>query len=329
MNSLIIVGNGFDLSHGLPTSYNDFKKYLCTFEKEPIEIFPGYIYLDSLSELDQTKQTLFENMQKYINVEDLWNSLEAALGKLDFMQLEDDNTDFLLSYGSDEWRDSANHDYQFMIEEALDFATDIPKFFSSWINSISSSIPPKFTDSIKSENNLFLTFNYTDTLERTYNIPDNRICYIHGKALRGDPLVLGHHDDSYFKPTPKPIFNSEEEADQYYDDLDDEDFRIQEAHKVLAQYFKFTYKDTKQIIKYHQGFFSQLSDVASIYILGHSMSLIDFDYFKEVHNHVDKNCEWVITYYSCEDFDNAQKLIQTLNIGNFCRLIPVQNFYIK
>lgn len=27
MNKLIIVGNGFDLAHGLKTSYNDFAKY--------------------------------------------------------------------------------------------------------------------------------------------------------------------------------------------------------------------------------------------------------------------------------------------------------------
>lgn len=28
MNQLIILGNGFDLDHGLPTSYQDFRNYL-------------------------------------------------------------------------------------------------------------------------------------------------------------------------------------------------------------------------------------------------------------------------------------------------------------
>lgn len=28
MNKLFIIGNGFDMAHGLPTSYNDFREYL-------------------------------------------------------------------------------------------------------------------------------------------------------------------------------------------------------------------------------------------------------------------------------------------------------------
>lgn len=28
MTKLIIIGNGFDLAHRIPTSYNDFRKYL-------------------------------------------------------------------------------------------------------------------------------------------------------------------------------------------------------------------------------------------------------------------------------------------------------------
>ena len=28
MNTLVIIGNGFDLAHELPTKYSDFKNYL-------------------------------------------------------------------------------------------------------------------------------------------------------------------------------------------------------------------------------------------------------------------------------------------------------------
>lgn len=28
MSNLFIIGNGFDIAHGLPTKYADFKKYL-------------------------------------------------------------------------------------------------------------------------------------------------------------------------------------------------------------------------------------------------------------------------------------------------------------
>lgn len=33
MTKLLIIGNGFDISHGLKTTYNDFRKYLIK-EKE-------------------------------------------------------------------------------------------------------------------------------------------------------------------------------------------------------------------------------------------------------------------------------------------------------
>ena len=45
---------------------------------------------------------------------------------------------------------------------------------------------------------LYISFNYTDTLERVYGIPDNKILYFHGKASRSDNLIYGH-DKSHFQ----------------------------------------------------------------------------------------------------------------------------------
>lgn len=33
LSRLIIIGNGFDLAHGLHTKYSDFMEYLCSYEK--------------------------------------------------------------------------------------------------------------------------------------------------------------------------------------------------------------------------------------------------------------------------------------------------------
>src|SRR3546814_18532052 len=40
---------------------------------------------------------------------------------------------------------------------------------------------------------VFINFNYTDTLERLYKVPSDRIFYIHNKAISTkSTLILGH-----------------------------------------------------------------------------------------------------------------------------------------
>lgn len=58
MKSLFIIGNGFDISHGLNTRYSDFMKYLTQYETPPQEIIPGWIYRDSMSKDDQERHAL-------------------------------------------------------------------------------------------------------------------------------------------------------------------------------------------------------------------------------------------------------------------------------
>ena len=102
--------------------------------------------------------------------------------------------------------------------------------------------------------NIFLSFNYTDTLETVYGIPENHICYIHGKAKRGDNLVVGHHSENLIQDDPEPQFTTEEERQMYYENYD-EDVRVTEAKGIIKDYFKNTYKDTATIIAKNKNFF--------------------------------------------------------------------------
>ena len=117
LSRLIIIGNGFDLAHGLHTKYSDFMEYLCSYEKEPEIIYGRFVRLDSISPRDQEKHHFYEAISKYIPEQDLWSSFEEALSFLDYEQIQEDNSCYLLDYGDDNWRDSANHDFQYMIEE--------------------------------------------------------------------------------------------------------------------------------------------------------------------------------------------------------------------
>ena len=316
MHRLVVIGNGFDIAHGLHTKYSDFMEYLLSYEQKPEVIKGRFIRLDSVSLQDQARHRFYEAISKYIPEQDLWSSFEEALAVLDDEQLQDDNSCYLLGYGDENWRDSAHHDFQYMIGEALSFASDIPSYFSQWIGNIDTRVPPQISSQIISRNCLFLNFNYTDTLETAYGISAGWILYIHGKALRGDRLILGHHSDTLFQDEPIPQFQSEEEREIYYDNYT-EDVRIAEAQEIIKSYFRGTYKDTASIIGNNQAFFHSLTTINEVFVLGHSLSPIDFDYFIEIKKFVSPTCKWYISYYSQDDLYEAQKLIKTLGLQSY------------
>ena len=276
---LVIIGNGFDLSHGLPTQYSSFKDYL-----------------------EKNYNSFFATLSKYFPNDPLWNSFEEALAELDYSEIEDENSCYLIGYGDENWRDSANHDYQYMIEESLSFAIKIPDYLKKWICTIDTNASPTLSNPIIDKNNLYINFNYTDTLEKVYNIPESNIIYIHGKALRGDKLIIGHH---YLDQMISKL--------QYKSD----DFRIAEGKERIISYFRTTYKDTTTIISKNKSFFDSLSQIDELFIYGHSLSDIDYEYFETINKCVPKNCLWHIFYHDTADQQRALYLLQELGIVNY------------
>ena len=281
-----------------------------------------FFFADSISDEDNKKHELKESLEKYIVNEDLWSCFEEALGELDYDQLKEDNSDYLIGPGDDNWRDSANHDYQYMIQEALKFTNDIDYQFKRWIGMLNTKVRPlQSIINILNEcvpPTVFLSFNYTDTLENTYNINRKNILYIHGKAKEDSKLILGHHDDSYWTKNIIDISTmTEEEIEEYYEYMQERDFREVEADNIIEEYFRITYKDTESIINKQKHFFKKLNKCSKVYILGHSLSDIDFKYFAEIQRRVLTNCEWIISIYSNEDKCRVKNFIQTLRIDRY------------
>lgn len=326
MKNLIVVGNGFDIAHGINSRYSDFYMYLKSYEVQLIPMFPEYpqyARLDSISPEDRKKHDLIEKLEKYICKEDLWSSFEEALGNLDYEQLKEDNSDYLIGPGSDEWTDSANHDYQYMIQEELKFTDDIDYQFKRWICNLNTKVLPlpsvlNILNTCMRNTTVFLSFNYTNTLENIYGIAPNDILYIHGKVGDSGKLVLGHHDDSVWNVEKIDTSKmTEEQYNNYQEYMMGEDFREVETEGIIRDYFKITYKDTDKIIHQNKFFFAQLNDCDRVFILGHSLSDIDFSYFDEIKNMVMNNCMWYISCYSQEDINNANYFVRNLGIQNY------------
>lgn len=175
MSYLYIIGNGFDLAHGIRSRYADFKTWL-----------RDEGYADHIKKIEQTFN---------INGED-WSDYESALGTYDIEEMYEWIAGDL-TIDIDHMMRS-----QFIYEDAPDifmgqFWQDIKAKFCEWVNAIRISLASR-TFRLPADAR-YLTFNYTRTLEDTYGISSTQIRHIHGIAP-SDNLIVGHN--RYAQPNP-------------------------------------------------------------------------------------------------------------------------------
>lgn len=263
---LYIIGNGFDRFHGIPSGYDQFGNYVRRADRQLADLADDFLPAPP----DET----------------LWSRFEENLAYMDSDQLVDVASDFLMSPGDDNWRDSANHDYQFEIEQTVgSLSSGLKAHFHDWLGTL---IIPTAADYQGARVSLapearYLSFNYTPTLTQLYAIPESRILNIHGKvgaALKD--IVLGHGR------SPVATAASPDDAG--------EDFRILEGRRIVEDYFRKTFKPARQILERNKAFFDQLVDVNEIYVLGHALSEVDTVYLQAIADAA-PNADWRVSYY--------------------------------
>lgn len=276
VNHLYIIGNGFDLYHGLPTSYGHFREYVKEHDKELVE--------------------LVEKYYPHKKNSDFWNDFEASLGNFDDDLLREYANNYLEDYGSEKWSDAFHHDYQYEIDRIIDRITQgIRNDFCNWLAQISFDGLKKKGIPIERDA-FYLTFNYTSTLETIYDIPIQNILHIHGmfKGHDNDKIVYGHGGHPYIVQK----------------DIDDQ--RIVEGEGIIKDYFEKTTKPVMQIIhKYQKFFYKMIVDVTNVTIIGHSMNEIDYPYFKRIGNCIKGRTDWTYYYHSTRDIEKCLKSLDS------------------
>lgn len=163
--TLYIIGNGFDLHHGLPTSYRQFQHWLMSVDSS---------FLLEIEKLCPAKDILGDSL--------LWSNFEEALGKFDKEQL--------LNHGfEDAYVLFVDNEPVCSILE-LHFLRKLGKLFADWAREI--SYEGCHSDIDLASDARFITFNYTDTLEEVYRIPTKSICHINGRAKTDEQVIIGH-----------------------------------------------------------------------------------------------------------------------------------------
>lgn len=290
MGKLFIIGNGFDLAHGLKTSYEDFHKYLK--DNYPNAKINDYLIPESRTMPDGAEVYKDEEVVGVIlniisEAEDgeMWSDLENTLGYLNFDNYLDDYPEF-----EDDWEEANNNE-----DRAIQLAgaiREITDYFSKWINKIkiSKEICKKNDfEKLLDKDCFYLNFNYTRTLEILYEVKN--VCHIHGQ--QGEQLLFGHGNEiDYF--------------DEYMESHIGSEGPLTELHHTLK-------KDTNKAIKDNYSFFNSLpSSIDSIYSYGFSFSKVDEIYIKEICDKLPtKNVVWYLNKFDDSKHEQYMKLIKS------------------
>ena len=304
--NILIIGNGFDLAHGLPTSYRDFLKFVNLTETEICSRLQscGLTGEESAEDAKRIKQLIKENywinyFNNTTNYGERWVDFEGEISKR--IQIMDEVRKLV---NSAQKRPCSKHevecfneianDYQDIYDEFefeqnienLDLLPTIKKklledlnkliqclelYICQYINKIDiSSKKMEWISNLHIDN--VLSFNYTDTYERLYGNTHIQYHYIHGKAdisntIQSCNMVLGI--DEYLTGTQK----------------DDDNEYIE-----FKKFFQRIYKGTGATYKEWVHNIEEMKKIApkahytpdEIYIMGHSLDVTDKDVLYEI-----------------------------------------------
>ena len=312
ISKLYIIGNGFDMHHGINSSYFEYRMWLKKNHEDIYWKIVSLFYVD-----DESNESIIQLEKKQ---HPWWKNFENSRGNIDLAEIVD-NCVFnnYPDISSEEFRDRDYHAPEIDAELKLStLVSDIKSTFEEWICSLNE---PKITEKIFLfiKNTFFISFNYTDTLENLYLIPRKSICYIHGKADNNEELVIAHNKSwedlmELADNTPEPPNEcvTPEELEEWYSFHGD--FITDQTRDVAVREYVNLRKDTLRIMSDNEQMFKSLSNVEKVYVYGFSFSDVDIHYIKELISIISPLARWEISYYSDSEMDDFSKIMQSLNV---------------
>lgn len=97
MKKLFIIGNGFDIAHGLHTSYEDFRQFLCEqyIDNEECDMIFSILEVcigpkgDLICDEAEVAAFLVNIISAAEPNGECWSEVESSLGKLDYSEVFD------------------------------------------------------------------------------------------------------------------------------------------------------------------------------------------------------------------------------------------------
>ncbi|MBQ3417876.1 MAG: bacteriophage abortive infection AbiH family protein [Ruminococcus sp.] len=280
-HTLTVIGNGFDLMHGVKSGYYDFR--------------------DSLGKNSPLRTTL----EHYILADDIWADFENNLAKINYGAMIDPYLMDMWLENFDAYEEDTVAPFYIAIDAAITpittICTELPKRFRQWVGSLKPRTDEKPLKSLIS-NGPTLCFNYTEFVESIYSVSSENVCYIHGKRDSGEKLVLGH--------LPTEDLFSDVETDitgKFGDKMPLISIAQDQAGYMLMDYDDELTKPCGRIIKEHQSFFDRLYNIDNVAVVGHSLYPVDWDYFRAVVK-ASSNPSEIHWYFGCHGLPDLKRI---------------------
>lgn len=322
---LIICGNGLDLHLQFKTDYDHYRQYL------------NDNVTNGESIISTVKISPF--FTDAIKGKDRWTDLETSL------TFDCEKYIAEMKYAFD--RDLSPYDPEVSSEQgraakafqAIDPSTFAFEFTNQWFyewiskeyNSnyerIASTYNGVARDIITCDD-IFVTFNYTPTLEDVFGIPRDRILYIHNRFPDREAVS----DSSTKEPLEEALesgrkkfqFGSTQNDPTVWNELceniviDGNSGLLQKkqvANNIRQIYAAFTKNllDNYDVLRN----FIKDSDIDEVVIMGHSFTGIDYPYYKDVIIPLFVDRHWTIFWHDELDKNNAIEFVDANNIMRY------------
>lgn len=188
IDTLFLIGNGFDIWQGLNTRYDAFEKYY----QEHLDEVLSRLHIQKRVLLDKKGKAILDDKGQPITYSDVelfygdpyhprklphefWSDFETSLDKIDDQEINY----FFGRNGVKDIRTCANNAQKIL-----------KTIFCDWVTSITISEEKPAYDF--GENALFINFNYTDTLLKRFGVKEVNEYHVHGQATNRDSIIVGH-----------------------------------------------------------------------------------------------------------------------------------------
>lgn len=319
---LYICGNGFDIHHGYKTRYSDYREFLLEHHFHSFKAFDRFQYLD-------------------LSLSDKWSDLEQSL-TIDYDQCI---SDAISEYYPDLNDDGDSRWYGLVIdlEEQTKFIYDFTgRYFLEWLTQIDFSNTNNILSLDKSA--LYITFNYTNTLEEIYKIDPDNIFHIHGSL----DLVDSRNILDWFVPRFSTIEEAEVEKNVQVDEINNDTIREQiqfgsignnikaikteledkygqddfysvSIEPAISHLISFCNATSKNLDENYEALnlFIRTKNIDEVVIMGHSIMGVDNAYYSDVIVPVLKDCHWTFYCYSDDNRNDANLFVKQFSLKNY------------
>lgn len=279
---LIIIGNGFDLNYGLPTSVDDF--------------------IDSIEKYDI--QGLYDNYSMY------WHEYEDSLSQIDIDIISEsfEGPDYTSDRESD--RDGGIFKMGEIMDELATIKDNALREMVENANEYNFLHNNTVYKKFKKES-IILNFNYTSTVEDLFNQHNIRdILHIHGLLNKGERLIFGYaesnvdvlrqfsqydiHTGNYLVDHGKELgILQMQEASIEYEGID---YYFHQQYDKVFEFYNSNKKvlEIKKLIDYLIPYKKEISEIV---VLGHSLNQNDGPYFEIIEDIINPK-NWFVSQYN-------------------------------